>query len=81
MGLCFKEEQEKEKCFSEMEKEYLQFSDQVNNRIREIMMTQFEARDMVYVLSVVVQYMKSRDFQEDLMKNILKETLIVMQGV
>ena len=72
MGLCFKEEQEKEKCFSEMEKEYLQFSDQVNNRIREIMMTQFEARDMVYVLSVVVQYMKSRDFQEDLMKNILK---------
>ncbi len=72
VGLCFKEEQEKEKCFSEMEKEYLQFSDQVKNRIREIMMTQFEARDMVYVLSVVVQYMKSRDFQEDLMKNILK---------
>ncbi|MCI8483301.1 MAG: glycosyltransferase [Lachnospiraceae bacterium] len=73
--LCIREfrtEEEKKECFAEMEREYLQFLDIEKKNIRRIMMTQFEINDMIYVLSMIIQYMDVKDFQEDLMENILR---------
>lgn len=75
VGLCFREfetEKEKKAYFIRMEEEYLQFTEDEKVTVRNIMMTQFEARDIIYVLSAMVQNMNVKDFQEDLMENILR---------
>ena len=73
--LCMKQfetDEEKRECFAAMENEYRQFTDAEKRTIRDIMMTQFEVNDMIYVMSVMVQYMEIEDFYEDIMENILR---------
>lgn len=69
--LCIKEfnlEQEKKNYFLELEKAYRGFTEEECKKIREIMKTKFEENDLVYVLSVIIQYMDIKAFKEELLE-------------
>lgn len=73
--LCLREfetEQEKRDCFLSMEKVYCEFTAEEQKKIRNIMMEQFETRDMLYLLSAMVRHMDVKEFREDLMECLLK---------
>lgn len=73
--LCIKEfgtEEERKQGFAELEREYLQFTGEEKKQVGNIMMTQFEVNDILYVLFIVINYIKLEDFQGYLMENILR---------
>ena len=73
--LCMKEfetDEEKRECFAAMENEYRHFTETEQRNIRDVMMTQFEVNDMIYVFSIMIRYMEIKDFHEDTMRNILR---------
>lgn len=75
VALCIDENdtgKEKRINFSKLEEEFNQFAYAERDAIREIMMTQFEINDLIYVLSCIIKYTKLEEFKEDLLLKILE---------
>lgn len=71
--LCMSElgsEQEKKMRFLELENTYKRFSQESQRTIRSVMAERFEANDMAYLLSVIVQYMNVQAFRSDLLDSL-----------
>lgn len=64
-------EEQKTEGFLKLEKEYLAFDQSRRDAIRTILYTQFEAHDIIYVLSNFVQYMNIYEFKEDIFEKIM----------
>lgn len=75
VGLCMStthSEEEKREYFEKLEKHYHAFTEEQRESIRNIMATQFEVNDMIYVFSIIVRYMKAGEFEEALLAYILR---------
>ncbi|MCI8482847.1 MAG: glycosyltransferase family 4 protein [Lachnospiraceae bacterium] len=72
--LCLNQEKygEIEKEYENLEKQYNMFSEEEKNKIREIMKSQFEVNDFIYIFSHFIFYMKNESFREDLLDMIQK---------
>jgi glycosyltransferase involved in cell wall biosynthesis len=64
---------EKRDAFAQLENEYNGFTEAEQRFIRNTLTTQLQGTDGIYVLSYMIQYMKLKDFREDVLTNILKE--------
>jgi glycosyltransferase involved in cell wall biosynthesis len=73
--LCMDEADTSEKkfAFAQLEKEYLTYTTEEQNKIRKIMKEQLERRDRIYILSAIIQNMKIDVFEEDILSEILEE--------
>lgn len=65
-------EEEKRERFAELEQEYNRFTVAERDMIRNLMETQLEVKDRIYVQSCLVQYMNIAEFRDFLLSSILE---------
>ncbi|MCF2642426.1 glycosyltransferase [Roseburia hominis] len=77
IGLCtedqgpnVKEDESKREQFRKLEEEYFVMSMEERDGIRNLLRTQFETRDVLYLLSYFIYYMNVEDFKKDIFSYI-----------
>ena len=76
VSLCMmtteQQEPEKKEGFQALEQRFLDFSEIEKEQIRNLLKTQFEVRDGMYMLSNFIRYMKIQGFEDDILELMIQ---------